>query len=348
MPASFQRFRPAKRRGYDTFVASFPDFFMHPDSTLPPAPTPPPLPGAVPPPATSAAPAAVTRGHGPSTALIVAAVVAFLFVVGGGTVFAILKLTPGAQTALERLRATSEQARRERTSNAGPRPASDVSASADGTERTERTRALLVETSKQISVADNERAATELAQKYIVANRNKTQAYETAANALNAAGNPLSLGLTTKEAINARRELVKNWIAANDDLARSLSAMETDIRTEMEKSPSTRDGAADAARTVARNAKIDQAIKLRDYDRQKGQKILATLDLLLSTWGQWKVEPSGLVRFNRKETLARFNELQKAITAADEARLALQREVSGGGTSNQPPATATNKPTGTR
>ncbi len=326
---------------------------MNPDSASQPtpAPSPPAVPGGGSPPAN----AAVPGPRGPNTALIIAVVVAFLLIVGGATVFAILKLAPAAQTALDRLRedkraATAEQQQRRAlgTSPSGAGGGSETVATESSPERAERIRALPAEISKQNAAVDNERVATALAQKHFIAIHIKTQAYEAAANALKSAGSRLSSGLTTKEAINARRELLKKWIAANDDLARSYSTLENDVRTEMEKTPSTRDGAAAAARTVARNANIDLALKYCDYDRQKGQKWLATLDLLQGTWGQWKIEPSGLVRFNSKQTLARFNELQKAITTADEAQLALQREPLGTASSSATPAPASNKPAGTR
>ena len=58
-----------------------------------------------------------------------------------------------------------------------------------------------------------------------------------------------------------------------------------------------------------------------------GGGLLTTLDLLQNNWGQWKVDNAGVVRFTRKETLTRFNETQKAITAAADAQIALQRQV---------------------
>ena len=81
------------------------------------------------------------------------------------------------------------------------------------------------------------------------------------------------------------------------------------------------------ARSFARGANIDRLLKIRDYDRQMGAGLLTMLDLLQSSWGQWKVDDAGVVRFNRKETLARFNETQKTLTAAADAQVALQRQV---------------------
>ena len=121
----------------------------------------------------------------------------------------------------------------------------------------------------------------------------KSQPYIEAHNALEAAGSVGAKGLTSKEAIAARRDLVAKCIAANDIYLDFVKAQETTYRTELAKTPLLPGDIDSLVNDFATRANTAAIVKLRETERetlQAGDEMLASLD---KSYGDWSVNSAG-------------------------------------------------------
>lgn len=129
--------------------------------------------------------------------------------------------------------------------------------------------------------------------------------------------------LPSREAIAARRELLRALSVANEDLAAAYGGMSAAFRADLRTmgiSPARTEVEARAFETSAQL--VDQA-KLREQDRQTVRDGDALLDLLAREWGRWSVDKEDRVIFRKNDALSRFQELARRLdqTGRDQTQL---------------------------
>ena len=152
-------------------------------------------------------------------------------------------------------------------------------------------------------------------QSFMAIQQPKVQAFNTAYAAFKAAGSTSAKGLTTKESVAARRELIAKCLAANDDYATFVSTQIDTFRDELAKTPLT---PADAQKTLD-----SSALKLRTPDiarlRQAEHDYLKGCDDLMAAlekwYGDWSVSSAGKLQLKSKEHIAAYNDLAQKCNA---------------------------------
>lgn len=308
---------------------------MNPDPNQPPPPPaavnlPPPLP---PPPVpfTPALPLPV-RSAGPRPLLIVALVVVGLVLaaLGLGAVGMMAKRTLNLKTPAERQREADalrqvEQVQQENV--AAQRRALDSGDAITGASgRLDRAQGALGDAAKKLD--GDERKTLEAGQRLIAGIQPKIRAYETAFKVLQDAGLFLPKTLTSKESIAARRELLKNLNAANEDLAATYGGLAATLRADLLNAGLAPNRAEAEIRGFERTAHIPEQLKLRDYDRQMGRTADEMLEFLSKEWGQWSVEQgSDRILFKRGDALAKFQKYAQELTRIGTEQTSLQRQM---------------------
>ncbi|MBV9126901.1 MAG: hypothetical protein JO117_02315 [Verrucomicrobia bacterium] len=193
------------------------------------------------------------------------------------------------------------------------------------TARMDRAQALLDETARQFQ--GDERTAIKLLSQRLDELRKKSQAFERAITALKEASYLAPESLPDLAAIAERRRLVEQLLAANEALTASVRDLESNLRADFETHLTSKERAAEFARTFARSAHTEAQLKIREYDRQLGTLALAQLDLLATQWGAWKLDDTGAVQFTDAESAKQYEEQQRMIQAAAEAQMAVQQQM---------------------
>ena len=132
---------------------------------------------------------------------------------------------------------------------------------------------------------------------------------------------------TDKNQIPARREIVRQFVAANEALKQVITNSEDRIR-------------ADLTRENVSNSKVERfmdgfhssaapknaiSIKIRQCDDRIGAAMLEALEALESDWGHWKSDSTtDRLRFEHSATLNTYNTDLASIKAAGEEQLKLQ------------------------
>ena len=157
----------------------------------------------------------------------------------------------------------------------------------------------------------------------------KIKAFNDAFAAFKAAGYVNAKGLTSKEAVAARRELIAKCLAANDEYAAFVANQETTYKEDLAKTPLTPEDAKSTLDDYATKAKTADVVKLRQAEHdylKSGDDMMAALE----KWaGNWSLSPEGKLSFKRKENIAEYNELARKANAAANLVAKLQSEYSG-------------------
>ncbi len=142
---------------------------------------------------------------------------------------------------------------------------------------------------------------------FVTQRAEKSQPYIEAHKALETAGSVSPKGLTSKEAIATRRDLVAKCIAANDVYLEFVKTQDNTYRTELAKTPLLPGDIDSLVSDFTTRANTVAIIKLRETERETlkaGDAMLASLD---GTYGDWNVNAAGALAFKKKGGSAPFN-----------------------------------------
>jgi hypothetical protein len=131
-----------------------------------------------------------------------------------------------------------------------------------------------------------------------------------------------------KGQLAARRELVQQFLEANDALKQAVTGYENKMRSDL-VAGKIRDSKIDSfmeefrASTAPKNALVS---KIRQCDDRMGNAMLDALNMLETQWGQWKSDPlANKIRFEKTATLNAYNNDLAAIQAAGQDQVKLQQ-----------------------
>jgi hypothetical protein len=140
----------------------------------------------------------------------------------------------------------------------------------------------------------------------------------------------LSFNIQDRATIEQHRQLIRDFLAANNNLIETLQHGEDLLRAELdaEKVPAfTRDQTLRGYEKSQVELRPLQ-MRVRKCDQTLGESALAVLDLLDQNWGKWeRNEASGRLRFQDNATLASFNDLIKKIQTAAADQEKAQQEM---------------------
>ena len=155
---------------------------------------------------------------------------------------------------------------------ASPSPASDAATETrnyDGTQQ-----------SNYIKTAENV---------FLEARGAKSTAFVEANNAYLQAGGASAAGLTSKEAVTARREMIQKAMRANDDYLTFVDTQETVYHDELAKTPLIKADVDGLTANFAEHAKTADVKKLRETERDLLKTGDAMMAFLESKYGAWKL-----------------------------------------------------------
>lgn len=204
-----------------------------------------------------------------------------------------------------------------------------LSESQDGvtgaSERLARSGSALGDAARKVSGDD--RKVLEAGQHLYVNLQPRLQTYEAAFGALRDAGLFEPKTLQSKEAIAARRDLLRALAAANEDLAAAYSGMVGAFRAELQAAGISALRAGVEVRSFEGAAHLPDQLQLREQDRQMTRAGDDLLDLLGREWGQWNVGADGRIVFRKQAALTRFQSASQRLVAAGQAQQQLQQRM---------------------
>ena len=164
---------------------------------------------------------------------------------------------------------------------------------------------------------------------FLAVQQPKIKAFNEAFAAFKAAGYVNVKGLTSKEAVAARRELIAKCLATNDDYAAFVATQNDTYKDDLAKTPLTPADVTTTLNDYAVRAKTPEVVKMRqaehDYLKSADDMMAA-----LEKWsGGWSVSPEGKLALKRKEYIGEYNELAQKCTAQANLVAKLQSEYTG-------------------
>ena len=141
---------------------------------------------------------------------------------------------------------------------------------------------------------------------FIQERQTNSQPYLDAHAALEAAGGASAKGLTTKDSIAARRDLIAKSIAANDQYLNFVKTQEDTYRADLAKTPLVPGDIDVVVGEYAAHANSAAVAKLRESDRdalKAADDMMAALD---KTYGTWAVDGTGRLSFKKKGASAPY------------------------------------------
>ncbi len=142
---------------------------------------------------------------------------------------------------------------------------------------------------------------------FVTQRAEKSQPYIEAHNALETAGSVGAKGLTSREVIAARRDLIAKCIAANDVYLDFVKTQENTYRAELAKTPLLPGDVDSLASDFATRANTAAIVKLRETERETlkaGDEMLSSLD---KSYGDWSVNGAGALTFKKKGASAPYS-----------------------------------------
>ncbi len=188
-------------------------------------------------------------------------------------------------------------------------------------ERMTRTRKALTEAAGQ--VGGDDRKILEAGQRMAANLQPKLTTYATAFANFRDAGLFEPKTLPSREAITARRELLRVLNVANEDLAAAYAGIPAAFRADLQAAGISPARMEIEARAFESSAQLPDQSKLRDQDRQMTRDGDALLDLLAREWGRWSVDKDGHVIFRKNDALKSFQEIARRLeqTGRDQTQL---------------------------
>jgi hypothetical protein len=149
-----------------------------------------------------------------------------------------------------------------------------------------------------------------------------SQPFLDAHNAFEAAGGVTPAGLTSKEAVTARRDLIAKCLAGNDIYIAFITNQEATYRADLAATPLIPEDVDSLVKDFAAHTKTQAIIQVRQKEAEIlkcGDEMMATLE---KTYGQWSVSPAGRLSFKKKSETAEYTALSekynKLVAESDE------------------------------
>ena len=155
----------------------------------------------------------------------------------------------------------------------------------------------------------------------------KSQPFTDSFNALLAAGSFTAAGLTSKEAITARRDLVTKVQTANDDLEAFIKTQEATYKAELQKTPLIPNDVDYVLSDFVYKAQTEKALKLRDLQRESLKTGDAMLDYLEKSYGNWSINATQRLTFKKPADGGAFNTLGKTYNSQITEMAAIQKDI---------------------
>ena len=143
----------------------------------------------------------------------------------------------------------------------------------------------------------------------------KAQPFVDAYTAFDAAGGVSAKGLTSKEAIVARRDLLAKTIASNNAYLEFVKTEEDSYRVELDKTPLVQGDVDTLVKQFDERTNLGVSIKLRATETEALKAGDDTLDFLAKKLGSWSVSEAGNITFKKGADRATMNELGKKYNA---------------------------------
>lgn len=159
------------------------------------------------------------------------------------------------------------------------------------------------------------------------ARTSKLQPFTEAFAAFSSAGGLGAAGLTSKDAITARRDLIKKCLAANDDYTAFIKNQEAAYTAELKKTPLTPNDVEVESSYTGAKMPTDKIVQLRALQGdllKNSDQMLAYLD---SKFGAWSVNAEKHIVFKKAADGAGFNALAKTYGEQATALNKLRDEV---------------------
>jgi hypothetical protein len=135
-------------------------------------------------------------------------------------------------------------------------------------------------------------------------------------------------GVTTKEELRNRRDVVQRYAAANDRVRAVVTNSPTFFRTELQRLGASPESIEKSTREMEQATREQNRLVLaiRNADTRMMTGMTGVLDLLENNWGRWKSD-SELVTFEDTALARKYNALIQEIQAAGEAQISAQRKL---------------------
>jgi hypothetical protein len=156
------------------------------------------------------------------------------------------------------------------------------------------------------------------------------RAYQDASQNLTAARVLSTSNLLDRDAIQERKAIVQNFLKCNQDLKNFVDRNEENYRAELERlnvTPAVVASSLQGFHTTSA-PQIPVIDQIRSDDERIGDAMLAVLDLLDATWGQWTYnQQDGHLRFQSHDQLAQYNTDLKEIQQASTEQATAQKHL---------------------
>ena len=136
-------------------------------------------------------------------------------------------------------------------------------------------------------------------------------------------------GVDQKGQLETRKTLVRQFLAANDQLKGVLANAETLYKEELVRVKLPQ-AAADAQLAKYRQGAPanEQAMKIRDAETRIGNSLLGALDLLDTNWGKWSYNTNqNRVTFSEQDSEKQFHQLMAALDSASQEQAQLLNQL---------------------
>jgi hypothetical protein len=135
-------------------------------------------------------------------------------------------------------------------------------------------------------------------------------------------------GVTTKEQLRSRRDVVQRYAAANDRVRAVVTNSSTFFRTELQRLGASPESIEKSTREMEQASREQNKLVLaiRNADTRMMTGMTGVLDLLENNWGKWKSN-SEVVTFEDTAMARKYNALIQEIQAAGEAQISAQRKL---------------------
>ena len=183
-----------------------------------------------------------------------------------------------------------------------------------------------IKTAAQASSGDNALILQAMS-RHVALMRSAMKGYYDAAAKLRTGHVLVASNLTDKAQIIPRRELVQDFMVANDNLLFTITNSETYVRAALEsqKIPPQKIPALMAAFEVKFAPRRDLDVQIRECDVHMGQSMLAILDVLETDWGNWHFDTKkNKIYFNDSSSRAAYQESLEVIKFAGSEQVSLQ------------------------
>ena len=164
---------------------------------------------------------------------------------------------------------------------------------------------------------------------FIADRQQKSQAFLDAFKELEAAGGNSPKGLTSKDAITARRALIAKCLAGNDEYIDFVRTQEDTYRAELSKTPLVPAEVDGIVKDFSQKANTPVIVKLREDQRDALKCSDDMMAVLEKSFGDWSVNDAGRLTFKKKGDVAAFSALSEKYNKLVAEQEAMRKTISG-------------------